>query len=192
MAHDSVVFRGGGDERRIVLSARDVRLLDGPRFVAEHGHFRDVFALDFVRGLRVPPEGQVLVTHAREALVARLSQLLEALERQRELVSYSYGFRFSEKPAFSGGGRVSGFKVRGLHGSVSVRPAGYCDVELRDGGFDIVELIDLRIVRCLQTDDWGALTVTRRKADVGWFAQLPAVIDWLRVEPGPDIQVLHA
>lgn len=191
MAHDSVVFQAGDDERRIVLSIRDVRLLDGASFVARHGRFRDLLALDFVRGLGVPPEGQVLATHPREVLLTRLTQLLAALEQQRELISFSYGFRFSEKPAFSGGGAVAGFTVRGLHGSVSVRPAGYCDVKLRGSGPGIVELIDLRATGGLQTDDWGVLTVTRRKAEVGWFTQLPAVIDWLSGISAAAIQVLH-
>jgi hypothetical protein len=191
MAHDSVVFRAGDDERRMVLSIRDVHLLDGASFVARHGQFRDLLALDFVRGLRVPPEGQVLATHPREVLVARLTQLLGALEQQRGLISFSYGFRFSEKPAFSGGGAVSGFMVRGLHGSVSARPAGYCDVKLRGSGPGIVELIDLRAAGRLQTDDWGVLTVTRRKSEVGWFTQLPAVIDWLSGVSPAAIQVLH-
>ena len=191
MAHDSVAFRTGDDERRIALSIRDVRLLDGATFVARHGQFRDLFALNFVRGLRVPPEGQVLAMHPREVLVTRLAQLLGALEQQRELISFSYGFRFSEKPAFSGGGAVSGFMVRGLHGYVSARPAGYCDVKLRGRGPEILELIDLRVVGRLQTDNWGVLTVPRRRAKVGWFAQLPVVIDWLSGLSVATVQVLH-
>jgi hypothetical protein len=178
----------------MALSVRDVRLLDGEYF-QQKGSFRALFGLNFVKGLGAPPTGQVLVTHQREVLEQQLESLLHALNEQRDLIGYSYVYRFDGKPERSGGGAVAGFKVQGRLGSVSVRPSGYCYVRLSEltpaGRSRVVETIDLRVTRRLQTDDWGLLTVARRRADIGWFDELPPLIEWLRTQRGRDVEVLH-
>jgi hypothetical protein len=49
----------------------------------------------------------------------------------------------------------------------------------------------MRVRKKLQTDNWGLLTIERRRADVGWFKQLPGVIAWLNAQRGPEVEVLH-
>ena len=189
-----VLFRCDGFEHTMALSARDVHLLDGEYF-QQKGSFRALFGLDFVKGLGAPPTGEVLVTHEREVLEQQLQDLLRALNDQRDLIGYSYVYRFGGNPERSGGGAVAGFKVQGRLGFVSVRPSGYCYVRLSeltpDGRSRVVETIDLRVMRKLQTDDWGLLTVARRRADVGWFDELPPLLDWLQRQRGGHVQVLH-
>jgi hypothetical protein len=86
--------------------------------------------------------------------------------------------------------------VGGLSGHISTHPNGYCWVELSDraptGRGRVVEMIDMRVRRRLETDDWGTLTVTRRASEVGWFRTLPPLIEWLRAQRAKEVEVLHA
>ncbi len=194
MIKERVLFRCDDQEHSIALSHRDVHLLDGA-YMLQKGSYRALFGVDFVKGLGAPPTGQVLATHRRVVLEQQLEGLLHALNDQRDLIGYSYVYRFDGKPERSGGGAVAGFKVRGRFGSVSVRPSGYCYVRLSEldpnGRGQVVETIDMRVTRTLQTDDWGVFTVARRRADVGWFHELPALLEWLRAQGGHDVDVLH-
>jgi hypothetical protein len=173
-----------------------VHLLDGEYFFARSVSYRPLFGLAFVAGLGAPPLGEVLVTHRRFVLASQLENLAQALEDQRDLISWSYSFRFSEKPDSGGGGSVSGFQVHGLHGFITVQPSGYCHVTLSEvaptGRGRLVEIIDMRVRKELATDNWGLLTIARRKADVGWFQELPRVIAWLKAQQAKDVEVLHA
>jgi hypothetical protein len=195
VSKDSVLFRCGEQECALPLSLRDVHLLDSEYFFARSASHRELLGLAFVAGLGAPPLGRVLVTHRRSVLTSQLEGLAQALEDQRDLISWSYSFRFSEKPEASGGGSVAGFHVRGLHGFVTVQPSGYCHVTLSEvaptGRGRLVEIIDMRVRKELPTDDWGVLSIGRRKADVGWFQELPRVIAWLKAQQGKDVQVLH-
>jgi hypothetical protein len=197
MTTGAVLFRCGGQQRRLALSARDVHLLDGEYFLRGGGTARALLGLDFVAGLGPPPTGQVLCTHQRIALAGHLQSLLEALRDQADLLCYSYSYRFASGPAAgrSGGGGTSGFAVDGFSGHIDVRPSGYCYVTLLEvaptGRARVVQVIDLRGRRELQTDDWGKVTVSRRKAEVGWFDALPPVIAWLKQQRAPSVDVLH-
>jgi hypothetical protein len=190
------VFRCDGEEHSVEISLRDVRLLDDTYFVAHYGSFRAVFGLDFVAGLGAPPLHIVLSKAHRSLVTARLEALLAALEDHRDLISHNYTFKFSAQPDRSGAGGVSGFSVGGLSGHISTHPAGSCWVELSDraptGRGRVVEMIDMRVRRGLETDDWGLLTVTRRASEVGWFRTLPPLIEWLRAQRAKEVEVLHA
>jgi len=196
MGNDTVVLRCGEAEHGVVLSVRDMHRLDG-RFFAPPAvaGIRHLLGLDFIKGLGTPPLNQVLATHRRVLLLSQLEGLLAGLEDQRDLLTYAYRVAFSGRPDASGAGGVSGFRVRGLFGFVSCDPSGYCHLELSalspTGRGRLVEAIDLRQRRELDTDDWGVLKVSRRSADVGWYACLPAAIAWLRAQTGRDVEVLH-
>ena len=191
----SVIFRCGGSEERLLLSHRDIHLLDGEYFLKRPVDYRAYLALDFVKGLGAPPEGPVLATHKRFLLTGVLKGLSNALEDQRDLIAYSYQFEFSRHPEADGGGDLSGFRVRGLIGSISVRPAGYCTVVLSEvaptGRGRIAEIIDMRVREKLETDEWGTLTLKRRTAEVGWFDELPRVLAWLESQQAPEVDVVH-
>lgn len=87
--------------------------------------------------------------------------------------------------------------MRGLIGYVTVRPSGYCFVILSEvaptGRGRLVQLIDVRQQAPLQTDDWGTLKVSKSKPQsVGWFDELPRLIQWLGVQETEEAEVLHA
>jgi hypothetical protein len=190
-----VVFRCGGAGHATTLSRRDVGLLDGQHFLVGRGTYRGLFGLDFVRGRGAPRLGQVLGVFPRLVLIDRLDGLLQALDDQRDLLGHAYGFRFSRNDFMSGVGAVSGFTVRGLAGSVSAAPSGYCDVVLTQqaptGRSRVVEIIDLRVRDSLETEQWGTLTAVRRPAAVGWFEALPPLIAFLRAQRGADVELVH-
>jgi hypothetical protein len=194
-AAGDVIFRCGPVEHRLPLSSRDIHLLDGEFFLSRTANYRAYLGLDFIKGLGAPPEGQVLKRHRRLLLADTLKGLLVALEDQRDLISFSYQYRFSAKPDRSGGGGCSGFRVRGLFGFISAEPSGYCTLRLSElaptGRGRLVEVIDMRSRKSVDTDDWGTLSISRRHADVGWFEQLPRVLSWLAEQQATDVEVLH-
>jgi hypothetical protein len=114
------------------------------------------------------------------------------LETQRDLISFDYSYKFDEVP---GGGMQGGFRVRGYGGTISVRPPGYCDLILLDVGPNgrgrVIEMIDMRVLKQIQTDDKGILRVHRRKAEVGWFTELEKLLQFLRKASGDKVEVLH-
>jgi hypothetical protein len=196
VAGNSVVLRAGDREHDLVLSERDIGLLDG-RFFApvDAALARPLLGLTSAGFLKPQPLGEVLVRHKRAVLLSSLESLLAGFEDCCELLSYSYGYRFSGRAEASGGGGVSGFRVGGLCGFIDTRPSGYCDLTLSDvaptGRGRVVEIIDMRVRMQIPTDDWGVLKLSRRRADVGWCTQLPAAIDWLRRDSNPDVEILH-
>ena len=191
----SIILRCGGSEERLVLSHRDICLLDGDYFLKRPVNYRAELGLAFVKGLSAPPEGVVLLTHRRFILSGVLKALHQALEDQRELLAYSYQFKFSGQPEANGGGALAGFLVRGLVGSISVRPAGYCTLVLMEvaptGRGRIAEIIDMRVRKSLETDNWGTLTLKRRSEPVGWFDELPRVRAWLDSQETDVVELLH-
>src|SRR5207245_8663074 len=118
-----------------------------------------------------------LVTHKRYPLILRFESLQRQLETQADLLSFSYSYEFSAEKGVRGGGGQSGFRIRGLIGSIDVRPSGYCDLTLSEiapnGKGRIVEVIDMRARRKIETDDKGILKVHRRKEEVGWITEVP-------------------
>jgi hypothetical protein len=192
----SVVFRCGSAETRLTLTVRDVRLLDGDYFLTHSGyHYRAYFGLDFISGLGAPPVGQVLKKYKRPSFIAVLTSLLQDLEDHRDLISFSYEYRFSGNRERSGGGGASGFRVRGLFGSIDATPSGYCTLVLSDsapsGRGRLVEVIDMRVRKSIETDDWGTLSIRRRAAPVSWFDELPRLLEWLRGQAAPEVEILH-
>ena len=189
------VFRCDSAERRVELTLRDVRLLDGRFFLEYPGSHRALFGLDFVAGLGAPPLNTVLRTYRRIELEGRLTILLRALEAQRDLISYDYVYEFEATKGRRRTGGESGFLVNGLRGSIRVYP-GYCDLTLSEvapkGQGRIVQIIDMRAVERIATDDRGELRVIRRKADTRWFDVLPPLIEWVAGQEGETVDVLHA
>jgi hypothetical protein len=191
-----VVFRCGNSEHEMPLSHRDVHLLDGQYFFPGGGWgYRQALGLDFIAGLGAPPVGVALVKHRRDSEALLLRSLLACLETQKDLLSFSYSYGFTNEPNRRRGGGLSGFRVNGYFGSIDVRPSGYCDLTLSEaapnGRGRIVEIIDMRVKRRVQTECEGTLVVHRRKAVVGWFEELPKALDFLERCTHVDVEVIH-
>jgi hypothetical protein len=134
------------------------------------------------------------VSHDRMLLLAQLGNLLVELETQKDLISSDYSYGFDDRKGRFGGAE-SGFRVEGGYGGIDVRPAGYCDLTISDLGPNgrgrVFTIIDMRVRRQYQTLDRGMLRVYARKASVGWFDKLPALIEFLERQPDEKVEVLH-
>jgi hypothetical protein len=148
-------------------------------------------------GLRALPEGKILCRHRRKWFIVQLEGLQKRLTDQHDLFGYSYQYSFTEGPRAGSkcGGGISGFRIHGLTGHISVKPSGYCTVVLMEdaptGRGRIVQILDMRNQETMQTDDWGVLKIYRRKATVGWFEHLPKAIDWLGQQTTEEVDILH-
>jgi hypothetical protein len=189
------LFRCGHAEHRVELTARDVRLLDGQYFLEYPGSHRALFGLDFIGGLGAPPPGKVLRTYERIELHGRLTILLTSLEAQRDLISHDYLYEFEATKGQRKGGGEAGFRINGRHGLIRVHP-GFCDLTLSEIGPNgrgrTVQIVDMRAVGRIATDDRGELRVVRRKAETHWFDLLPALIGWVGAQSGETVEILHA
>jgi hypothetical protein len=194
MSRASILFKCGNAEHSLLLSLRDVQLLDGRHFFEDGWHYRELLDLDFVKGLARPKVGATLVTHKRHRLIISLQSLLHQLESQADLLSFSYSYEFtSDKDRRHVGGQ-SGIRIRGLSGFIDVRPSGYCTLTLSEiapnGKGRVVEIIDMRVRKQIETDEMGILRVHRRKEQVGWLAELPKLMHFLERARSDDVEVL--
>lgn len=189
------VFRCGQEEHSVELSLRDVRILDGRYFLENATSYRPLFGLDFIAGLGAPPVGKLLKTFGRYELRFRLEGLLKTLESQRDLLLYDYQYEFGDTKGERHSGGTSGFLVNGLQGRIRAYP-GYCDLtlcdRLPDGQARVVQIIDMRAMKRIATDNRGELRVVRRKAQTGWFDVLPSLIAWLEAQSTETVDILHA
>ena len=119
-----------------------------------------------------------------------------SLLRDKDLLSYSYLYEFErEKGVRHGGGMGGGFHVRGLVGSVKATPKGYCTLRLKASSPDpfgqrpVVEVLDLRKLRRIETDDAGYLKVHRRAMTVDWFQEMPRILDFCERNGDGNIEV---
>lgn len=49
----------------------------------------------------------------------------------------------------------------------------------------------MRVRKSVETDDWGTLSIRRRAAPVSWFDELPRLLEWLRGQAAPEVEILH-
>jgi hypothetical protein len=189
------LLRCGEREHRIPLRTRDVQLLDARYFLRGGWAYRALFGLDFIRGLGAPPLATVLKTHHRAALILQIRGMLQALEDQRDLITYSYQYSFSALPRQRHSAGRSGFRVQGYVGDIDARPSGWCDLTLSErtptGRGRVVTIIDFRARKEIETDDLGTLRIHRRREPVGWFDVLPPLLEWLETADESVVQVLH-
>lgn len=200
MLKGSSLFKCGGSQHEIVLTHRDIHLLDGKYFfgaVNPGWHYKKLFGVDFIAGMGVPPTGECLRTFERWKLIEDLKALLVGLRTQEDLISYSYQYMFTSPKDVHHkgmhGGAMAGVHVRGYSGIISVRPSGYCDLVLFQTGPNgmgrIVEIIDMRVRQQIETEDQGILKIRRRRADVGWFEELPKLINFLESSNSDTVEL---
>ncbi len=191
----TAVFRCGSLEHQMTLSSRDVHLLDGKYFFEDGWTYRQLLGLDFIRGLSMPPKGVTLAAHGRIHLKLAFESLLVKLETQRDLITHSYSYVLSSQKKVTHGGATSGIRIRGLSACIDTRPAGYCDLTLMEVGPNgrgrVVEIIDMRVRQEIETDNQGTLKIRRRKAEVGWFTELPKLLQFLNSATDRQVEVRH-
>jgi hypothetical protein len=181
-------------ELLIAVNERSWHVLDHSHFLSEGWILRKAFGMDFVAGLGKKPQDGIL--NSMRALKFQLTckDMWSLLVRDKDLLSYAYSYEFEREKGVKHGGGISGFKVRGFCGYVSVRPTGYCTLKLSEispsGIGRTVEIIDLRVIRQIQTDDWGYLKVHRRKMEIDWYREMPRILEFCANKKG-DIQIFE-
>ena len=191
-----ILFRTAEGVHAVRLTTRDVHLLDGQHFFRDGWSYRELFALDFIRGLKSPPLDVPLARHEKIFLVVRLQSLLSELETQKDLISCDYSYNFDDdRKTRSSAGR-SGFRVDGGYGYIDARPAGYCDLTVSDIGPNgrgrVVAIFDMRVRRQIETFDRGLLKIYSRKAQIGWFEEIEKLLKYLGRQSADTIEVMHS
>jgi hypothetical protein len=193
---DCVQVRCGGESIYLPLRSRDFHIFDNHHYWRAGWAYRKMFGMDFIRGLETAPrESIVLLSHKKSELKSLVDSLRVELDEQGDLLFWDYSYEFGREPGRRNGGAESGFQVRGLYGFITVRPAGYCDVRLsasRDGRCLFAELIDMRVVGRIETDNWGYLKVHRRRAELGWAQEIPRLLSFLETCPDLPVEIIHS
>lgn len=185
---------GQNGELLVAIGLRSWHVLDESRFFSNGAFLRKAFGTDFVAGLFKKPQDGVLKTISAFTFCMYCKAAWVDLVRDQDLLSYSYSYKFEHENGRTHGGGMSGFKVNEFHGSVSARPAGYCTVELMQispsGRGRVVEIIDLRVIRQIQTDDKGYLRVQRRKMEIDWYREMPRILEFCEQNKEGDVKVM--
>ena len=152
--------------------------------------------MNFIAGLGKQPADGVLQSIPAVEFRTSCETVWQLLLRDKDLLSYAYSYEFEREKGRKQGGGQSGFKVRGLYGFVSVKPTGYCTLKLSEktpsGTGRVVEIIDLRVTRQVQTDDWGYLKSHRRNMKVDWYQEMPRILEFCAQNQDGNIEVHDA
>lgn len=185
---------GENGELLVSIGERSWHILDEDHFFKNGWLLREAFGLDFAAGLFKKPADGVLSTISANKLLLICKDAWFYLSRDEDLLSYTYSYEFGREKGVIHGACKSGFKVRDFCGSIDVRPAGYCTLELSQvspsGHGRTVEILDLRIVKEIQTDDWGYLKVHRRKMEIDWYREMPRILEFCQKNKNGTIQVV--
>ena len=140
------------------------------------------------------PEGS-FVNREREALLEATEVFLRAVHRDESLLRYDYSYSFSTHPTQRHSGGQSGIRIRGLFGSITTRPHGFCWLELSEladsGAPELVESIDMRVRKSIETDALGTLKIHRRKSETHWLEILPQLLVFLRKKDSSEVRIEH-
>lgn len=182
------------EELLVAIGERSWHILDEDLFFKKGWLVREAFGLDFVAGLFRKPADGILKTISANKLLLYCKDLWFYLTRDKDLLSYAYSYEFEQEKGVRDGGAQSGFQVRGLYGFIDVRPAGYCTLKLSQaspsGQGRTVEILDLRVIKQIQTDDWGYLKVRRRKMDIDWYREMPRILEFCEQNKNGTIKVV--
>jgi hypothetical protein len=102
----------------------------------------------------------------RTTLFQAAEEFQDDLERQRSLLPYHYSYQIGDGQTFGrGSGGASGFHIKGKVHSIW-GGAGTCYLEEMgigpDGRGQVVNTIDVRGQKHIETDDYGTITFFRR------------------------------
>jgi hypothetical protein len=188
-------FLAGASSKEVSLTSRDFGVFAGPPLfmpggsdlIRALGVFED-FSVDLGRPRK--PE----VVRERDSLSHLLLTVVGELQQNADLLSFDYTYSFSGAPS-RGAGATSGFRAGALGGCVNTRPKGFCTVELwgvSPGGTGrLAQLIDLRQIGSLATDDWGTLRCHRRAATFELHDTLDDLHDFLSTASSSEIRVAN-
>lgn len=192
---ESILVRCGGESHHLQLGKRDILVLSNQFHIPNAWVYKKALGFYCARGMKPPPEDVVLLTHEKSEFAAHMNLLKQDLDRQDGMLGWNYAYEFGDEPGVRNGGGWSGFRVRGLYASISTRPAGYCDLELsalRNGKLVFAELIDMRVVGSIETDNKGYIKIHRKRVPFLWDEGLVRLLAFLRAAPGNGVDILHS
>jgi hypothetical protein len=135
------------------------------------------------------------VSRKRSNLLHATDMLLENIRDNLDLLSWDYSYSFDDEGKSRSSGGCSGFQIRGYFGSIDARPKGFCTLELWEfpptGKGRIVEIIDLRNKKTVNTDNRRLLHIYRRKANVGWDQVLTELLGFLKKKKCAEVMIYH-
>jgi hypothetical protein len=180
-------------ELTVKIGERSWHVLDHEYFFNQGILLRQVFGMDFIKDLgKSPPDGKLKTVTVFE-FKGVCETIWTYLLSHEDLLPYSYNYEFEKEKGRKGGGGTSGFRVRGYYGAIDVRPAGYCTLTLSEdaphGTSRIVEIIDIRNKKKIETDDWGYLKIHRRKMEIDWYREIPRILDFLENTKSKNIEI---
>lgn len=181
------------------VSHRDFAILGGPQLFVPFGadliNALGVFENTSVaQGMKIPSDS--CVTRRRSTLFAAVHGVLPTLKRDFDLLSHNYSFRLTKgEDRHRLKTTLSGFRVRELFGYVDGCPAGFCTLTLSalspSGTARTAELIDLRLLETVSTDDKGELRIYRSDADFGLRDAVEQLLDFLTTSKAEDVTIYH-
>lgn len=185
MAKPTLRLIGRDKELLVSIDSRSWHVLDEPDLFPDGLQLRRAFGVNWADGMFKKPPFGILQRLPADQFRRCCEVTWSSLLRDKELLSYSYLYEFErEKGVRHGGGMGGGFYVRGFVGSIKATPKGYCTLRLRAslpdsfGRYPFVEVIDLRKLRRIETDDAGYIKVHRRAMTVDWYREMPRILDF--------------
>jgi hypothetical protein len=193
MKRNAVIIEADGMRHELVASGRDWQLLNGP-FFSEGPLFLDALGVykNFTVARGIPKGSKADVNCFRLCQAAK--QLLEAIQRDLDILQYNYSFCFTAS-SHKGSGALSGFIVDGYYGFLSTRPNGFCLLKLMESlpnsRSRLVGQLDIRNKNQIETDNWGVLKIKKKKDKVTWQDALPPMIEFLKKSKSKTAVVHH-
>ncbi len=132
--------------------------------------------------------------YERTALLQAATEFDDALGQQRDLLPYHYSYQIGDGKTFGrGSGGASGFHINGKVHSIRAG-AGTCYLQEigvgSDGRGSVVNTIDIRDQKCVETDDYGPIKIYRRKLKLTLFETMPLLVSFLRNSKNESFRVL--
>ena len=137
---------------------------------------------------------QQVQNYTRTDLLQAATEFHANLEQQHHLLPYHYSYQIGDGRLFGRGSGSSGSfhinrKVHWIQGG-----AGVCylqQVEIGpDGRGRVVDTIDIRSQKRVETDDLGPITIYRRKLHITLYQTVPLLVSFLRESKDEVIRVL--
>ena len=183
----------GSRELLISVDLPSWRVLTPSHFFSQGGLLVQAFGFARADFGSPKPELGILQSMPVALFRAHCQTVWDLLERDRELLSHSYTCQYVSPSGERLDASRAVFTVRGLRPALKDRPKGYCTLRLLDDsgarpGRE-AEVIDLRTVGKVATDDGGHLTLRRRSMTIDWYREMPRILEFCEQNSTGDIEV---
>jgi hypothetical protein len=182
MSNPTLRLSNGSRDLLISVDLPSWRVLTPSHFFSQGGLLVQAFGFARADFGSPKPELGVLQSMPVTLFRAHCQTVWDLLERDRELLSYSYTCQYVSPSGERSDASRAVFTVRGLRPALKDHPKGYCTLRLLDDsgarpGRE-AEVIDLRTEGKVDTDDGGHLTLRRRSMAIDWYREMPRILEF--------------